>query len=50
MLDKRVLKIEERHVGHRSFLPQDMVWREVWIGVFRKSTFTNDDLHIERCS
>jgi hypothetical protein len=32
MLDKRVLKIVERPAGHMSFLPQEVVRREVWIG------------------
>jgi hypothetical protein len=26
MLDKRVLRTEERPIGHISFLPQEMVW------------------------
>jgi hypothetical protein len=32
MLDSRVLRIEERHARHMSFLPQKMVWWDVWIG------------------
>ncbi len=30
MLDKQVPRIEERPIGHRSFLPQEVVWWEVW--------------------
>jgi hypothetical protein len=32
MLDIRILIIEERHVRHRLFLPQDVVQHEVWTG------------------
>jgi hypothetical protein len=32
MLDKQVLKIEERLARHMSFLSQEVVRREVWIG------------------
>jgi hypothetical protein len=32
MLDKQVMRTKERHVRHRSFLPQEVVRREVWIG------------------
>jgi hypothetical protein len=31
MLDKEVLRIEERSTGHRSFLPQEVVQQDVWI-------------------
>jgi hypothetical protein len=31
MLDKQVLRIEERHAGHMSFLPQEVVRHDVWI-------------------
>jgi hypothetical protein len=31
MLDRQILKIEERHEGHMSILPQEMVWHEIWI-------------------
>jgi hypothetical protein len=34
MLDQWVLKIKERFAGHKSFLPQEMAQREVWIGSF----------------
>jgi hypothetical protein len=30
MLDKQVLKTEERSIRHRSFLPQKVVRCEVW--------------------
>jgi hypothetical protein len=30
MLDRQVLKIEKRLKGHMSFLPQEMVWWDVW--------------------
>ncbi len=36
MLDKWILKTKERLIGHKSFLPQDVVWHEVWIGGFQK--------------
>jgi hypothetical protein len=36
MLDRQVLKIEERLMGHRSFLPQKVVWWDIWIGVLQK--------------
>jgi hypothetical protein len=32
MLDRKVLKTEERLVRHMSFLPQEVVWWDVWIG------------------
>jgi hypothetical protein len=32
MLDRQVLRTEVKHVGHRSFLPQEVVRHEVWIG------------------
>jgi hypothetical protein len=32
MLDKRILKTKERHARHRSFLPQEVVRCEIWIG------------------
>jgi len=31
MLDRQIMIIEERLVGHKSFLPQKVVWCEVWI-------------------
>jgi len=37
MLDKRVIITEERHVGHKSFLPQKVVRHEIWTrGLHRK--------------
>ncbi len=35
-LEKWVLRIEERPAGHRSFLPQEVVRCEVWIGRFQR--------------
>jgi hypothetical protein len=32
MLDKWVLKTKEKLAGHRSFLPQEVVQCEIWIG------------------
>jgi hypothetical protein len=32
MLDRQVLKIEERLMGHMSFLPQEVVRWDIWIG------------------
>ncbi len=34
MLDKQVSRIEEKHAWHRSFLPQELIWREEWIKGF----------------
>jgi hypothetical protein len=31
MLDRRVLKTKERPIRHRLFLPQKVVWHEIWI-------------------
>ncbi len=31
MLDKQIMIIEEKLVGHKSFLPQKVVWCEIWI-------------------
>jgi hypothetical protein len=36
MLDRKVLRIEERPIGHKSFLPQEVVWCEVWTGGFQR--------------
>jgi hypothetical protein len=36
MLDKRLMIIEERFEKHRSFLPQEVVWCEMWIGGFQR--------------
>jgi hypothetical protein len=32
MLERQVLKTEERPMGHMSFLPQEVVHQDVWIG------------------
>jgi len=37
MLDKRVLRMEERLTGHMSFLPQEVVQHNIWTrGIQRK--------------
>jgi hypothetical protein len=33
-----------------SFLPQEVVWCEVWTGGFRKGTIKDNDFHEERYS
>ncbi len=30
MLDKKVLRIEEKLVGHKPFLPREVVQHEIW--------------------
>jgi hypothetical protein len=36
MLDRQVLIIEKRHVGHRLFLPQKVVQCEAWTNGLQK--------------
>jgi hypothetical protein len=36
MLDRQVMRTKERLVGHRSFLPQELVRREVWTSGLHK--------------
>jgi hypothetical protein len=36
MLDKQLLRKEERPTWHMSFLPQEVVWHE-WIGGLQKN-------------
>jgi hypothetical protein len=36
MLDKWVLRTKERPVEHRSFLPQEVVWWDVWTRGFQR--------------
>ncbi len=36
MLDKQLLRIEERPMGHRLFIPQVVVHHEIWIGDLQK--------------
>jgi hypothetical protein len=43
MLDRPILKTKERPLGHKSFLPQEMVQQDVRIRVFKKGTIPNDD-------
>jgi hypothetical protein len=38
MLDRWVLRTKERPIGHKLFLPQEVVWREVWTKGFKKKT------------
>jgi len=44
MLDRRVLKTKEKLTRHRLFLPQKVVWREIWIRDFQKM---NESLDLE---
>ncbi len=40
MLDKQMLRTKERHVGHMSFLPQEVVWRDIWTkGLQRRHSY-----------
>jgi hypothetical protein len=40
MLEKRVLRTKERLAGHKSFLPQEVVWRNIWTwGSLKKALF-----------
>jgi hypothetical protein len=50
MLDRWVLRMKERLIGHMSFLPQGVVWHKYGLGVFKEGTFIDDDFHIKRCS
>jgi hypothetical protein len=36
MLNREILRIKKRPTWHRSFLPQEVVRREVWIGGLQK--------------
>jgi len=36
MLDKRVMITKERHERHGLFLPQEVVWCEIWIRGFHR--------------
>ncbi len=48
MLDKQVLRIEERPARHMSFLPQEVVRHEVWSGGFqRRHNYRQQSPHIE---
>jgi hypothetical protein len=46
MLDKQVLITVEKHAWDMLFLPQEVVWHEV----FKEETITKDNIHEERCS
>jgi hypothetical protein len=50
MLNTQVLKIEERPMGHMSFLPQEVVRRKYGLGVFKEGIIIDDDLHRVRCN
>jgi hypothetical protein len=50
MLDKLILRTKEWPIGHRLFLPQEVVWRKYGMGVFREGTIIDNDFHIERWS
>ncbi len=48
MLDKQVLRTEERPAGHMSFLPQEVVRHEVWTrGLQRRHSYKQQSPHIE---
>ncbi len=36
MLDRKVLRTEEKPTWDKLFLPQEVVWCEVWIGGFQR--------------
>jgi hypothetical protein len=48
MLDKQILRIENKPIEHKLFLPQEVVRREVWTNGFQEGTITNDNLHGDR--
>jgi hypothetical protein len=50
MLDRQVLRIKERHVGHMSFLSQGLVSMKYGLVVFREGKVIDGDLHGKRCS
>ncbi len=50
MLDKQVLRTKKRHVGHRSFLPQEVVQQVYGLGVSREGTVLDNNLHKKKCS
>jgi len=48
MLDKQVLRTEERPAGSMSFLPQEVVRHEVWSrGLQRRHNYRQQSPHIE---
>jgi hypothetical protein len=48
MLDKQVLRTEERPIGHKSFLPQEVVQHEVWTrGLQIRHNYRQQFPHIE---
>jgi hypothetical protein len=50
MLDRKVMKTEEKPTGNMLFLPQEVVQREVWTRGLHKMHSIDDGLHGERCS
>jgi hypothetical protein len=50
MLDRRVLRIEERLVGHMFSTTKSGTTRCMDWGVFKESTTLNNNFHEERCS
>ncbi len=48
MLDKQILRIENKPIEHKLFLPQEVVRREVWTNGFQEGTIINDNLHGDR--
>jgi hypothetical protein len=56
MLDKKVLRIEERLVGHKPFLPREVVQHEIWtkrlygLMLLKIGMVIDNDFHEERCN
>jgi hypothetical protein len=56
MLDKKVLRIEERLVGHKPFLPREVVQHEIWtkclygLRFLKTSMVIDNDFHEKRCN
>jgi hypothetical protein len=50
MLDRQVLRTNEKLVGHKCFYHKKWYDGTYGLGVFRKGTIPNDDLQIKRCS
>jgi len=50
ILDRRVLKTEERLAGQGRFYHKKWYDETYGLGVFKKGIVLDDDLHKERCS
>jgi hypothetical protein len=56
MLDKKVLRIEERLVGHKPFLAREVVQHEIWtkrlygLRLLKIGMVIDNDFHEERCN